>query len=154
MCPEHQRIFLSTAIFISSINTQLQTFYNSGKNKSCLLLIFDKKSCDITVTDYIFSLPLPAPPFQHLGDVIADAFALAIVVFAVSISMAKILAKKNDYEVNANQVGFCHYWTLVICLKKLDHISQVTHSCLASHKWECDVWSGSTLFAYRNFYWK
>ena len=48
---------------------------------------------------------MPAPPFSQLGDVIADAFALAIVVFAVSISMAKILAKKNDYEVNANQVG-------------------------------------------------
>lgn len=55
------------------------------------------------VNDIPTGLPVPAPPFQHLGDVIADAFALAIVVFAVSISMAKILAKKNDYEVNANQ---------------------------------------------------
>ena len=47
---------------------------------------------------------------------IADAFALAIVVFAVSISMAKILAKKNDYEVNANQVCTVEYLTsLVSC---------------------------------------
>lgn len=54
----------------------------------------------------------PAAPFKHLGEVVPDAVALAIVVFAVSISMAKILAKKCDYEVDANQeliaFGFCN----------------------------------------------
>ncbi|MEW8487799.1 MAG: SulP family inorganic anion transporter [Candidatus Thiodiazotropha sp.] len=46
----------------------------------------------------------PEAPFKHIGEVVPDAVALAIVVFAVSISMAKILAKKRDYEVDANQV--------------------------------------------------
>ena len=50
------------------------------------------------------SLPDPTSPFQHLDDVFLDAFALSVVVFAISISMAKILAKKRNYEVDPNQV--------------------------------------------------
>lgn len=41
---------------------------------------------------------------HRLGEVIPDAVALAIVIFAISISMGKLLAKKHDYEVDANQV--------------------------------------------------
>ena len=52
-----------------------------------------------------FRLPAPTPPFKHLGvSVIMDAVFLSVVVFAISISMAKLLAKKHDYEVNPNQV--------------------------------------------------
>lgn len=44
-------------------------------------------------------------PFTHLAEVVTDAIALAIVIFAISISMGKLLAKKHDYEVDANQVS-------------------------------------------------
>jgi hypothetical protein len=44
--------------------------------------------------------------------VIADAFAISIVVFAISVSMGKILAKKYDYEINPNQVKIIHIYIL------------------------------------------
>ena len=52
-----------------------------------------------------------------------DAVAIAIVVFAVSISMAKILAKKLDYEVDANQVCIqrVFYNSLLWCIN-VDYI--------------------------------
>lgn len=43
----------------------------------------------------------------HLGyvwDVIGDSFAIACISFAISYSMAKILAERNDYKINPNQV--------------------------------------------------
>ncbi|KAH9504995.1 hypothetical protein Btru_061361 [Bulinus truncatus] len=49
---------------------------------------------------------LPAPnlnAFTYLSDVIADAIAIAIVSFAISVSMAKIFAKKHNYAINSNQ---------------------------------------------------
>lgn len=53
-----------------------------------------------------FRLPVPnTAAFSHLSEVITDAVALAIVIFAISISMGKLLAKKHDYEVDANQVS-------------------------------------------------
>ena len=51
---------------------------------------------------------IPAPRLPSLGYfsvLIGDAIAIAIVGFAVSISMAKIFAKKHKYEIDANQVG-------------------------------------------------
>jgi MFS superfamily sulfate permease-like transporter len=54
---------------------------------------------------FIFSIPAPkVNQFGDLSDVISDAVAIAIVAFAISVSMAKILGKKHDYEVDANQV--------------------------------------------------
>ncbi|KAL5013174.1 hypothetical protein ScPMuIL_007444 [Solemya velum] len=49
---------------------------------------------------------LPSPQirqFNLLGDVLGDAFAIAIVTFAISVSMAKILAKRHEYDINSNQ---------------------------------------------------
>ncbi|XP_071784286.1 prestin-like [Asterias amurensis] len=49
---------------------------------------------------------IPAPRLPSLGYfsvLIGDAIAIAIVGFAVSISMAKIFAKKHKYEIDANQ---------------------------------------------------
>lgn len=48
-------------------------------------------------------LPMPTTPFEHIGFVITDAIAVAIVAFAISISMAKLLAKKHEYEIDSNQ---------------------------------------------------
>ena len=39
-----------------------------------------------------------------MPEVISDAFALAIVVFAISVSMGKILARRHGYEIESNQV--------------------------------------------------
>lgn len=50
-------------------------------------------------------LPMPTVPnFSLMPAVIGDAFALAIVVFAISVSMGKILARKEGYEIDSNQV--------------------------------------------------
>ncbi|CAL1539051.1 unnamed protein product [Lymnaea stagnalis] len=49
---------------------------------------------------------IPAPTldaFPYITEVIADAIAIAIVSFAISVSMAKIFAKKHDYTVDSNQ---------------------------------------------------
>lgn len=52
------------------------------------------------------------------GEVIGDAFALAIVGYAISISLGKTFALKHGYKVDSNQVkwnshqishGFCRY---------------------------------------------
>lgn len=49
-------------------------------------------------------LPVPrVPPATLVGDVALDALAITIVSYSVTMSMAKILAKKHNYEVRANQ---------------------------------------------------
>ena len=48
--------------------------------------------------------------FKYIQDVVPDAIALGIVAFAISVSMAKILAKKHDYEISADQVSSSHFW--------------------------------------------
>nr|XP_022302509.1 solute carrier family 26 member 6-like isoform X1 [Crassostrea virginica] len=49
-------------------------------------------------------LPVPTVPnFSLMPEVISDAFALAIVVFAISVSMGKILARRHGYEIESNQ---------------------------------------------------
>ncbi|XP_059150479.1 prestin-like [Physella acuta] len=58
---------------------------------------------------------IPPPnlnPFSCLSEVVSDAIAIAIVSFAISVSMAKIFANKHDYFVDANQellaYGICN----------------------------------------------
>lgn len=56
---------------------------------------------------------IPPPKLQqfaYIQDVVSDAIALGIVAFAISVSMAKILARKHDYEINADQVSSSHFW--------------------------------------------
>ncbi|XP_053378187.1 prestin-like isoform X3 [Mercenaria mercenaria] len=58
----------------------------------------------VVVSDIPTGLPEPnLKALRRIPDVISDAIALAIVIFAISISMGKLLAKKHDYEVDANQ---------------------------------------------------
>ncbi|XP_067131166.1 prestin-like isoform X2 [Centruroides vittatus] len=49
---------------------------------------------------------LPAPEIPRVDlfpNLIADSFSIAIVVFAITLSMAKLFAKKHHYEINPNQ---------------------------------------------------
>ncbi|XP_070557774.1 prestin-like [Ptychodera flava] len=49
-------------------------------------------------------IPAPViPPGKYMTAMIGDAFAIAIVIFSVSVSMADIWAKKYNYEVDSNQ---------------------------------------------------
>lgn len=51
------------------------------------------------------SLSSPSVPDVSLfGEVIGDAFALAIVGYAISISLGKTFALKHGYKVDSNQV--------------------------------------------------
>lgn len=44
------------------------------------------------------------PNFSLVYIAIPDAFGIAVVIFAVHISLAKMLAKKNNYTVDPGQV--------------------------------------------------
>ena len=44
------------------------------------------------------------PGFNLISYVISDAISIAIVTYAVNISIAKVYAKKHNYEIRPNQV--------------------------------------------------
>lgn len=49
-------------------------------------------------------LPVPkSPPFEFLPNILIDTIAVAIVAYAVSLSMAKIFASKRGYSIDNNQ---------------------------------------------------
>ncbi len=51
-------------------------------------------------------LPVPAvPSLQGTISLLGSAFAMAVVGFAISFSMAELFAKKHNYDVDANQVS-------------------------------------------------
>ncbi len=50
-------------------------------------------------------MPKPMlPPFRVFPMVLGDSIAIAIVSFAINVSMAKLFAKKHKYEIKPNQV--------------------------------------------------
>ena len=58
-------------------------------------------------------LPSPRiPPMNNAPTYIVDAVIIAVISFAISISMAKLMAKKHDYSIDINQelhaYGLCH----------------------------------------------
>ncbi|MCA9609467.1 MAG: solute carrier family 26 protein [Myxococcales bacterium] len=58
------------------------------------------------VGDVPAGLPTPSIPrveLARLGDLLPTAFAIALVAFMEAISVAKAMARKNGYEVDANQ---------------------------------------------------
>ena len=53
------------------------------------------------------SFPPPQfPPVERFGDVFADAIAVAVVAFAISVSMVQLFARKHSYETDSNQVKY------------------------------------------------
>jgi hypothetical protein len=54
-------------------------------------------------------LPAPElPPFHIVSKLFGDAISIAIVTFALNISMAKFFAKKYKYEISPNQELFAY----------------------------------------------
>lgn len=47
--------------------------------------------------------PLSLPSFSLMTNIFADAFVIAVVIFATNISLAKMFAKKGGYSVDPNQ---------------------------------------------------
>lgn len=60
---------------------------------------------DIKTLDHIpTGFPSPrSPPYELLPRIMIDTIAVAIVAYAVSLSMAKIFARKRGYEISNNQ---------------------------------------------------
>ncbi|KAK6012306.1 inorganic anion transporter, SulP family, partial [Ostertagia ostertagi] len=69
------------------------------------LLHFEKKFEVRIVGDIPTGLPLPSlPRFAILPHLIKEAVPIAIVIVAVHISMAKLLAKQNNYSIDSKQL--------------------------------------------------
>ena len=45
------------------------------------------------------------PNTEILSSIIADGFALAIVAYAISVSLAKMYGVREGYTIDSNQVG-------------------------------------------------
>ncbi|CAL4171388.1 unnamed protein product [Meganyctiphanes norvegica] len=60
---------------------------------------------DMRVIGYVpTGLPLPSVvPASVIPYVVVDGFVIAIVAYTISLSMAKIFGKKNDYDIDATQ---------------------------------------------------
>jgi Sulfate permease family len=57
----------------------------------------------------IFSIPGPIFPYLNLiKELLLDSFILAVVAYAVTMSMGLILAEGEDYELDANQELLAH----------------------------------------------
>ena len=60
-------------------------------------------------------IPSPNIPDPTLiTDHIKDAIIIGIVAFIQSVSMSKILAKKNNYSINPSQVSRCLFTHIII----------------------------------------
>ena len=58
------------------------------------------------VFTYTYRLPpLTSPKASHVGNVIADAFIAVVVCYSVTLSLAKVFAKKHGYTIYPNQVS-------------------------------------------------
>ena len=60
---------------------------------------------------------MPKPPlFKIFTTLIGDAFSIAIVSFALNISVAKLFAKKYNYHIRPNQVKifFTHIYKQLV----------------------------------------
>lgn len=54
------------------------------------------------------------PDFSLFGDIIGNAFAIAVVGYAITISLGKVFASKHGYKVDSNQVSqYCQFECIV-----------------------------------------
>jgi hypothetical protein len=53
-----------------------------------------------------FRIPKPfLPPFKIVPDILDCAMNIAIISFALNISISKLFSKKYKYDIDANQVN-------------------------------------------------
>ena len=53
----------------------------------------------------VIRIPAPiVPPLYLVPELLGDAISIAIVAFAINISMAKFFGRKYKYEISSNQV--------------------------------------------------
>ena len=66
----------------------------------------------------VSSFPPPSlpPVSSRFSDVVGHAFSIAIVSFAVSISMGKLFAKKHNYELDSSQVYYYRLFNILLCI--------------------------------------
>ena len=58
------------------------------------------------IFNFNIRIPPPTlPSFSLVSEILGDSISLAIVSFAINISMAKLFAKKYKYEISPNQVN-------------------------------------------------
>jgi len=75
-------------------------------------MTYDISSACITVVVLLCFLRLQPPGVPNtrvFSEVVVDAFAIAIVGYAISISLGKTFALKHGYKVESNQVGKSPY---------------------------------------------
>ncbi|CAF1045955.1 unnamed protein product [Brachionus calyciflorus] len=73
------------------------------------LLKFDKRWNVVIVGDIPLGIPAPkVPPLHIFPLIIGSSVSIAIVSFAINISMAKLFAKKYNYELEPNQELFAY----------------------------------------------
>ncbi|XP_063284158.1 solute carrier family 26 member 6 [Pelobates fuscus] len=66
------------------------------------------------VGDIPVGLQVPMlPNFSHFSDIVGNAFAIAVVGYAITISLGKVFASKHGYKVDSNQeliaIGFSNF---------------------------------------------
>lgn len=59
------------------------------------------------------------PNINYFGQVVGNAFAIAVVGYAICISLGKIFALKHGYKVDSNQVMLRHAGPLLWVKTKL-----------------------------------
>ena len=71
--------------------------------------MFGASNANVLINIFASFSRLPAPTvgyFRYVPEVLGDGLIIGFIAYAISYSMAKILADRHGYRVNANQVGF------------------------------------------------
>ena len=109
MCAVPLGVWLSRSMYSSSLRLPYVHLFLCGVLPSILPAPFSPSF-------HLFLLPRP-PPLSYpnvkyiVGSVIQDSFVIAVVTFAVSVSLAQVYAKKTDHQISSNQVKPLHFCT-------------------------------------------
>lgn len=100
-------MFKCTMIFVCCIVCNQKLMMKIALKKKIIIMKIARDRGMFKCTMFFVRLPAPTVPnFSLMPDVLSDAFALSIVVFAISVSMGKILARRHGYEIDSNQVKY------------------------------------------------
>lgn len=100
-------MFKCTMFFVCCIVCNQKINDENSIKKKIIIMKIARDRGMFKCTMFFVRLPAPTVPnFSLMPDVLSDAFALSIVVFAISVSMGKILARRHGYEIDSNQVKY------------------------------------------------